>query len=34
MKWVVDLNDSNEQLAFLVNDEKLWGMHNNPMFKV
>jgi hypothetical protein len=34
MKWVVDLNDSNEQLAFLVNNEKLWGMHNNPMFKV
>jgi hypothetical protein len=26
---MVDLNDLNEQLAFIVNGEKIWAMHNN-----
>jgi hypothetical protein len=34
MEWVVDLNDSNNQLAFIVNGEKLWAMSNNPISKV
>ncbi len=34
MKWVVDLNDYNEQNAFIVNNEKLWAMHNDPISKM
>jgi hypothetical protein len=34
MKWVANLNDNNEQLAFLMNAEKIWAMHNNPMSKL
>jgi hypothetical protein len=34
MKWVANLNDNNEQLAFLVNGEKIWAMHNDPLFKL
>jgi hypothetical protein len=31
MQWVVNLNNSNEQFAFIVNGKKLWTMHNNPL---
>jgi hypothetical protein len=31
---VVDLNDYNEQNVFIVNYEKLWAMHNDPISKV
>jgi hypothetical protein len=34
MKWVVDLNDSREQLAFIVNGDKLWAMCNDPVLKI
>ncbi len=34
MQWVVNLNDNNRKLAFLVNAEKSWAMHNNPMFEL
>jgi hypothetical protein len=34
MQLVVDLNDFNEQLAFIVNGEKIWTMHNNLVLKV
>ncbi len=34
MKWVVDLNDYSEKNAFIVNNEKLWAMHNDPISKV
>jgi hypothetical protein len=34
MKWVANLNDNNEQLAFLVNGEKIWAMHNDPLSKL
>jgi hypothetical protein len=34
MKWVANLNDSNEQLAFIVNGDKLWAMHNDQVSKV
>jgi hypothetical protein len=34
MKWVTNLNDSNEQLAFIVNGDKCWAMHNDPVLKV
>jgi hypothetical protein len=34
MQWVANLNDNNGKLAFLVNAEKIWAMHNNPMFKL
>jgi hypothetical protein len=34
MKWVAKLNDSSEHLAFIVNGDKLWAMHNDPISKV
>jgi hypothetical protein len=34
MKWVVDLNDNNEQLAYFVNGEKIWATHNDPLSKL
>ncbi len=34
MKWVANLNDSSEQLAFIVNGDKLWAMHNELVLKV
>jgi hypothetical protein len=34
MKWVVDLNDFNEELVFIMNGEKLWAMHNDPILKL
>jgi hypothetical protein len=34
MKWVVNLNDFNEELVFIVNGEKLWAMHNDPILKL
>jgi hypothetical protein len=34
MKWVANLNDNNEKVAFLMNVEKIWAMHNNPMSKL
>jgi len=34
MKWVANLNDNNEQLAFHVNGEKFWAMHNDPLSKL
>lgn len=34
MKWVANLNDPSEQLAFIMNNEKLWAMHKDPMSKV
>ncbi len=33
-KWVANLNDSSEQLAFIVSGDKLWAMHNNQVSKV
>jgi hypothetical protein len=33
MEWVVDLNDSNNQLAFIANGEKLLGHVEQPNFK-
>jgi hypothetical protein len=34
MKWVADLNDSSDQLVFIVNGEKLWAMHNDSILKL
>ncbi len=34
MKWVANLSDNNGKLTFLVNVEKIWAMHNNPMSKL
>jgi len=34
MKWVANLNDSNEQFFFIVNGEKLWAMHNDLVLKL
>jgi hypothetical protein len=34
MNWVVNLNDPNEQFAFIMNNEKLWAMCKDPMSKV
>ncbi len=31
MKWVANLNDSSEQLAFIVSGDKLWAMHNDQV---
>jgi hypothetical protein len=31
---VVDLNDYNEQIFFIMNNGKLWAMHNDPISKV
>ncbi len=28
MQWVANMNDSNEQRAFIVNGEKFYAMHN------
>jgi hypothetical protein len=33
-KWVVDLNGNSEQFTFIVNNEKLRAMHNDPISKV
>jgi hypothetical protein len=33
-KWVVDLNDCSEQFTFIVNNEKLQVVHNDPISKV
>jgi len=33
LKWVADMNDSNETLAFIVNNEKIWAMHMDPISK-
>jgi len=33
-KWVVDLNDYNGQFTFIVNNETLQAMHNDPISKV
>jgi hypothetical protein len=34
MKWVANLNDSTNYLVFIVNGDKLWAMHNDPISKV
>ncbi len=34
MKWVAELNDFSEHLAFIVNGDKLWAMHNDPILKL
>ncbi len=33
LKWVADMNDSNETLAFIINNEKIWAMHMDPILK-
>jgi hypothetical protein len=33
MKWVAYLNDTSEQLAFIVNGDKIWAMYNDPVLK-
>jgi hypothetical protein len=33
LKWVANLNDSNETLVFIVNNEKIWAMHMDPISK-
>jgi hypothetical protein len=34
MKWVANLNESSEQLVFIVNGDKFWAMHNDQVLKV
>jgi hypothetical protein len=34
MKWEVELNDFSEHLAFIVNGDTFWAMHNDPISKV
>jgi hypothetical protein len=34
LKWVANFNDYNEQLALIVNNEKLWAMWNDPIKKI
>jgi hypothetical protein len=34
MKWMAKLNDSSEHLAFIMNGDKLWAMHNDTISKI
>ncbi len=33
LKWVANMNDSNETIVFIVNNEKIWAMHMDPISK-
>jgi hypothetical protein len=33
LKWVANMNGSNETLAFIVNNDKIWAMHMDPISK-
>jgi len=34
LKWVANFNDYNEQVVFIMNNEKVWAMCNDPIKKV